>query len=1366
MNANGFHHKQLGVIFTNLTVWGLRSPKITIQTFPDFIKNQFLLPYNFIKNRLSKQIPKPIISGFNGFVRPGEMCLVLGKPNSGCSTFLKMMANQTDGFMRVTGSIEYGGNDTHTMSKEYQGELVYNPEDDIHHPTLTVGQTLDFALSLKIPSKRLPNQTKKLFKEKTLDLLLRMLGISHTKDTLVGNAEIRGVSGGERKRVSIAEQLTTRACVLSWDNSTRGLDASSALEYAKSLRIMTNIFKTTMFVTLYQAGEALYDQFDKVCLINEGRQVYFGPASEARAYMINLGYKNLPRQTTADYLTGCTDPNARQFIDGLDPTGIPKTAEEMEQAYLKSQVYQQMQSEMKVYQVYLKYEQRGREEFVQAVKEDRHQGRFKRSRSYTVSFCAQVRALIMRDIQLKFQDRLGLIFSWAVTIFLALLIGVLFFDLPVTSAGVSTREGAIFCVLLFNVFTAFPEIFPQMSGRPILYRQTRGFGFYRSGALGIANTLADIPFSAPKMFIYCIIIYWMIGFVKQSGAFFTFYLICYTSSLALGSFFRLLGAISPNFDSAMRMASILITAMLVYSGYMIPEPSMKRWLVWLFYINPVNYTFEAFMINEFSRLNLTCDQDSIVPRGSNFPNSLGPNQVCTLLGALSGNPIIPGTDYLTTSYSYSSNDLWRNFGIELSFFFFFVICHFFVTEWISLGASMPEIHLFARENKERRELNERIQSRKDDLQINANSVEQNFGNLVQSQKPFTWEALTYDVKVSGGERRLLNEIDGYVKPGTLTALMGSSGAGKTTLLDVLASRKTTGIVNGNICVAGRAPGQDFQQGIGYCEQQDVHEWTSTVREAFRFSAYLRQSAQVSIEEKNEYVEEIIQLLEMGDIADAMIGFPGFGLGVEARKRVTIGVELAARPALLLFLDEPTSGLDGQSAYNIVRFLKKCAAAGQAILCTIHQPSALLFEHFDRLLLLKKGGHCVYFGEIGNDSSILRSYLERNGAKCPDEANPAEFMLEAIGAGTSVQMGGEKDWAERWLESEEHAENLREIERLKVDSLVQTTDGPVDQARIYAQPFWFQLKTVMTRTNLAYYRNPNYQFTRLYTHVSMGLLAGLSYLNLGNSIADLQQRVFSIFIAAILSTLVIAQVEPAFIMARVVHIREASSRTYSQEVFAISQFLAEMPYATICATVYFLLWYYPIGMNFLSNRAGYAFLMIWFLEVFAVSLGQAVAALSPSVYIASNFTPFIAATLSLFCGTVIRQQEMPKFLRSWAYELDPLTRVIGGLVVNELQGFPITCQPGEFSRAQPPNGQTCGDWFSSFINTNGGSLANPGSIMNCDYCQFAIGDEFFKPLNYAYKNRWRDLGIMAAHCIFNFVSTLLATKFLTMKYSHR
>lgn len=146
--------------------------------------------------------------------------------------------------------------------------------------------------------------------------------------------------------------------------------------------------------------------------------------------------------------------------------------------------------------------------------------------------------------------------------------------------------------------------------------------------------------------------------------------------------------------------------------------------------------------------------------------------------------------------------------------------------------------------------------------------------------------------------------------------MGASGAGKTTLLDVLASRKNIGVITGDKLVDGKPPGTAFQRGTSYAEQLDVHEGSQTVREALRFSADLRQPYETPQEEKYAYVEEIIALLEMEDIADAIIGSPQAGLAVEQRKRVTIGVELAAKPELLLFLDEPTSGLDSQSAFNV------------------------------------------------------------------------------------------------------------------------------------------------------------------------------------------------------------------------------------------------------------------------------------------------------------------------------------------------------------------------------------------------------------------------------------------------------------------
>ncbi len=252
------------------------------------------------------------------------------------------------------------------------------------------------------------------------------------------------------------------------------------------------------------------------------------------------------------------------------------------------------------------------------------------------------------------------------------------------------------------------------------------------------------------------------------------------------------------------------------------------------------------------------------------------------------------------------------------------------------------------------------------------------------------------------------------------------------------------------------------------EQMDVHEGNATVREAMRFSAYLRQPFDVPKEEKDAYVEDMIELLELQNLSEAMVSF----LGVEARKRLTIGVELASKPELLLFLDEPTSGLDAQSAWNLVRFLRKLADGGQAILCTIHQPSSLLFESFDRLLLLGKGGNTIYFGDIGGDSDVMREYFARYGAPCPLNVNPAEYMLEAIGAGITPRIG-DRDWKDIWLDS----------------------------------PVWYQLRTVVQRNTLSLWRSPDYVFTRLLAHLIVSLFVSLPFLQLGHSVRDLQYRVF-------------------------------------------------------------------------------------------------------------------------------------------------------------------------------------------------------------------------------------------------------------------
>lgn len=173
---------------------------------------------------------------------------------------------------------------------------------------------------------------------------------------------------------------------------------------------------------------------------------------------------------------------------------------------------------------------------------------------------------------------------------------------------------------------------------------------------------------------------------------------------------------------------------------------------------------------------------------------------------------------------------------------------------------------------------------------------------------------------------------------------------------------------------------------------------------------------------------------------------------------------------------------------MVRFLRKLASQGQAILCTIHQPSSLLFESFDRLLLLERGGRTVYFGDIGADSQVLRDYFAAHGAECPGNVNPAEFMLDAIGAGLQPMIG-DRDWNDVWLDSEEYRRIRADIDAVKAAGLAKPLSDDT-KTSTYATSFWYQLGVVTKRNNVALWRSPDYQFTRLFVHIFISLVSTL------------------------------------------------------------------------------------------------------------------------------------------------------------------------------------------------------------------------------------------------------------------------------------
>lgn len=818
--------------------------------------------------------------------------------------------------------------------------------------------------------------------------------------------------------------------------------------------------------------------------------------------------------------------------------------------------------------------------------------------------------------------------------------------------------------------------------------------------------------------------------------------------------FRAVGASFSAFDEAAKLAGLIITSAMMYTGYMIHKPQMHPWFVWIYWINPLAYAFDALLSNEFHGKIIDCTGNNLIPGGPGYFDSA--HQSCAgVTGAVQGETSLTGDQYLA-GLSYSHTHIWRNLGIIVAWWALFVLVTVFSTSRWRAASEGGSTLLIPRERSKlirpKQDDEAKIESQKEKV------TEADTGILIRNTSVFTWKDLSYSVKTPEGDRLLLDNVQGWVKPGMLGALMGASGAGKTTLLDVLAQRKTEGTVRGSIMVDGRPLPISFQRSAGYCEQLDVHEPFATVREALEFSALLRQRRDVPREEKIRYVDTIIDLLELHDLADTLIGQPGAGLTVEQRKRVTIGVELVAKPSILIFLDEPTSGLDGQSAYNTVRFLRKLADVGQAVLVTIHQPSAQVFSVFDSLLLLASGGKTVYFGDIGRNGKTVKGYFDRYGAPCPEETNLAEHMIDVVSG--SLSQG--KDWSQVWLSSPEHQTVTKELDQL-ISSAAAQPPKTLDDGFEFATPLWEQVKLVTRRTSRSLYRNVDHVNNKIALHIVSALFNGFSFWKIGNSVTDLQMRVFTVFNFVFVAPGVINHLQPLFIQRRnIFETREKKSKMYSWIAFVTSLIVSEVPYLCICAVVYFCCWYFTVGFPADPSRAGATFFVMLMFEFVYTGIGQFEAAYAPNELFAALLNPVVIGILISFCGVLVPYAQMHPFWRYWLYWINPFNYLIGSMLVFDVWGTDVTCHPSELALFDPLNG-TCGEYLAGYLHGMGAgaNLLNPEATERCQVCPYSSGSDYLQALNlHDYSYGWRDAGIVVIFAISSYALVYLLMKLRT------
>ncbi|KAE8453210.1 hypothetical protein EG329_011277 [Mollisiaceae sp. DMI_Dod_QoI] len=1350
-----------GIAYKNLSAHGFGEATDYQKTFGNYPLETGNLFRRIMGRRQQTKIQ--ILRNFDGLVRSGEMLVVLGRPGSGCSTLLKTISGETDGFF-VDGNshVNYQGISMEQMHHDFRGECIYQAEVDVHFPQLTVGQTLEFAARARAPRNRIPGVTRAQYATHMRDVIMAVFGLTHTINTKVGNDFIRGISGGERKRVSIAEAALGGSPLQCWDNSTRGLDSATALEFVKTLRLSTEMTGSAAVVAIYQASQSIYDIFDKVSVLYEGRQIYFGNIHAAKEYFLNMGFKCPVRQTTADFLTSITSPAERLVRSGFEGK-TPYSPDEFEAAWQKSDDRAQLLLEIDDFDRTHPIGGEHLEKFKQSRRAA--QAKSQRIKSpYTLSVSLQVKLCLDRGFQRLRGDMSLMLTGFIGNAIMALIIGSVFYNLPNDTASLYSRGALLFFAILMAAFQSALEILTLYAQRPIVEKHSK-YAFYHPFAEAIASMICDLPNKIGTATAFNLALYFMTNLRRTPGHFFVFYLFTFICTLTISMYFRSIAALSRTLSQAMAPAAIFILALVIYTGFAIPTRDMHPWFRWLNWIDPVAYAFEALIINEFHDRKIPCSPSMFVPAGPGYENVSPLQKICSTTGAAAGANFVDGDTYMNVNFQYYASHIWRNLGIMIALMIFGCAIYLTSTEYISAKKSKGEVLLFRRGHvpdpcsKADEESNVKDRVNTDIALARTKTIPEAPAHIQKQTAVFHWSGVSYDIKIKQEIRRLLDDVDGWVRPGTLTALMGVSGAGKTTLLDVLASRTTMGVVTGQMLVDGRERDTGFQRKTGYVQQQDLHLATSTVREALTFSAVLRQPKTIPLKEKISYVDEVIKVLEMETYADAVVGVPGEGLNVEQRKRLTIGVELAAKPALLLFLDEPTSGLDSQTAWSICALLRKLADNGQAILCTIHQPSAILFQEFDRLLFLAKEGKTVYFGDIGKDSNVLINYFEKNGSlKFGPKDNPAEKMLEVIGAAPGSETT--IDWPQVWKNSPERQaikSALADMKEKLSHKEVNNDPTTLDQ---FAAPLPLQLITVLIRVFQQYWRTPSYLYSKTALCTSIALFIGFSFWKSPTSLQGMQNQLFSIFMLLTVFGNLCQQIMPHFCTQRALYeSRERPSKTYSWVVFILSNLIVEMPWNSLMGVLIYFCWYYPIGLfrnaeptDAVNERGFLMFLFIWSFLMFAGTFTDLVVAGIETAETAGNVANLIFSLSLIFCGVLASPTVLPGFW-IFMYRVSPFTYLVSGMMSTGLANTKVVCSSIEYLHFNPPSGQTCSTYLAPYISFAGGYLKNPNATTNCSFCTVEDTNVFLAGVNAFYSQRWRNFGLMWVYIVFNVVGAV-------------
>ncbi|CAH8361817.1 unnamed protein product [Eruca vesicaria subsp. sativa] len=1192
-----------------------------------------------------------ILNDVSGIINPGRLTLLLGPPGCGKTTLLKALSGNLDKNLKVSGEISYNGQGLNKFVP--QKTSAYISQHDLHIAEMTVRETIDFSARCQGVASRTDIMMEVIKREKDggiipdpqvdaymkaisvkglkrslqTDYILKILGLDICAETLFGNAMRRGISGGQKKRLTTAEMMVGPTKALFMDEITNGLDSSTALQIVKSLQQLAHITDATVLVSLLQPAPESYDLFDDIVLMAKGKIVYHGPRDEVLNFFEECGFRCPERKGVADFL---------QEVISRKDQGQYWLHQDLPYSFVSVETFSKRFKEL---QIGRKLE----EALSKPYDRSKTHNDSLSFNPYSLPNWELFRACLSREFLLMKRNYFVYLFDTFLLLLSAILTMTVFIR---TRMGIDIIHGNSYMSCLFFATVVLlvngaPELNMTVERLAVFYKQKQ-LCFYPAWAYAIPATVLKVPLSFFQSLVWTCLTYYVIGYSPEASRFFKQFIMLFAVHFTTISMFRCIAGIFQTGVASMAAGGFAVLITFVFAGFAIPYTDMPGWLKWGFWVNPISYAEIGLSVNEF-----------LAPRWQQVTSLF-----CLCLRMLPTNVTLGRTILESRGLDYDDYMYWvclsALFGLALIYNTIFTLALSFLRSPTSSRAMISKEKLLELQGT-------KVSSVK---QNNSTETNEDSGKMVLPFKPLTitFQDLNYYVDVPVEMRgqgytekklQLLSNITGAFRPGVLTALMGISGAGKTTLLDVLAGRKTSGYIEGDIKISGyRKVQETFARVSGYCEQTDIHSPNITVEESLIYSAWLRLVPEIDHKTKIRFVKQVLETIELEEIKDALVGVDGeSGLSTEQRKRLTVAVELVANPSII-FMDEPTTGLDARAAAIVMRAVKNVAETGRTIVCTIHQPSIDIFEAFDELVLLKTGGRMIYTGQLGKHSSHVIKYFERidGVAKIRDNYNPATWMLEVTSQSIETELN--IDFAEIYSKSDLYKSNSELVKELSKPDL---GSSDLHFHRTFAQSWWEQFKSCLWKMSLSYWRSPSYNLMRIFHTLFSSFIFGVLFWKQGHKI-DTQQNLFTV-LGAIYGLVIFLGVNNCatalqyFETERNVMYRERFAGMYSAFAYALAQVVTEIPYIFIQSVEFVIIIYPMIGFYASYSKVLWCLYSMFcnllcfnYVALFLISV-------TPNFMVAAILQSLFFVAFNLFAGFLIPKPQIPKWW-VWLYYLAP------------------------------------------------------------------------------------------------------------------